>query len=53
MKNQIDVFKRCFSAQGTDVVCEHENGTYVVGEKDERAPTIKKSPGTQKVIQTI
>lgn len=42
MKNQSDDFHRCFSLQGsTAVVCEHANGTYVLGEEDESAPTKK------------
>lgn len=42
MKNQSDDFHRCFSLQGsTAVVCEHANGSYVLGEEDESAPARK------------
>jgi len=39
MRNQSDDYHRCFSLQGTaTVVCEHENGEYVLAQEDESAP---------------
>jgi hypothetical protein len=42
MKKQIDDFQRCFPQKGeAAVVCEHDNGTFVIGKADEGAPANK------------
>jgi hypothetical protein len=42
-QQQKNPFSRCFSVKGsTKVVCEHKNGSFVIGDGDESIPAKRK-----------